>query len=178
MAEFREERYGEGLYGVDEFDDTEVRRRIPTPSGLSFEDTIMRARVPAPPLVQDDGPPPPPLELFGFRLSGSDIVIVLDRPAVVGRRPSSPRIDSGIPPRLVTVTSPRQVVSSSHVEVRQHGSSVVVTDLRSTNGSFVVFPGQEARALRRGESIAVTPGTLVDIGDGNVIEILPLSQVD
>jgi hypothetical protein len=163
----------------DELDDTAMRprQRIATPSGLSFEDTIMRSR----PSQRVSDPaveitPPPPMELYGFRMSGSDVVIVLDRPAYIGRSPSAPRIPTGFPPRLVTVESPRSEVSGSHVEVRQLGSTVVVTDLNSTNGSMVVFPGQDGRALRRGESMVVTPGTLVDLGDGNVVEILPLES--
>jgi pSer/pThr/pTyr-binding forkhead associated (FHA) protein len=168
---------------VDDSEDTDLRRRIPAPSGLTFEDTIMRARFPsaaaegAP--AEDDGAEPlPPLAIYGFRLSGSDVVVVLDRPAFIGRRPSPPRIPSGAPPRLVRVHSPRGEVSATHLELRQLGSTVVVTDMRSTNGSIVVFPGSEARSLRGGESIVVTPGTLVDIGDGNVVEILPLQQLD
>jgi hypothetical protein len=163
---------------VEDFDDTELRprARVSSPGTLSFEDTIMRARFP--PAVQAFEEELPPLQIYGFRLSGSDVVIVLDRPAYVGRKPSPPRIPTGPPPRLVRVLSPRAEVSSSHVELRQLGTTVVVTDLKSTNGSVVVFPGQPGRPLRRGESVVVTPGTLVDIGDGNVIEILPLQQLD
>jgi pSer/pThr/pTyr-binding forkhead associated (FHA) protein len=64
-------------------------------------------------------------------------------------------------------------VSSTHLEVRQVGASVVITDLRSTNGSVVSAPGAAPRKLRQGESVVVSPGTLVDIGDGNIVEILP-----
>jgi pSer/pThr/pTyr-binding forkhead associated (FHA) protein len=67
-------------------------------------------------------------------------------------------------------------VSSTHIELRQLGASVVLTDMRSTNGSIVFPPGGEPRKLRQGESVVATPGTLVDIGDGNVIEILPLQS--
>jgi pSer/pThr/pTyr-binding forkhead associated (FHA) protein len=70
------------------------------------------------------------------------------------------------------VPSPKQEVSSTHIELRQLGASVVLTDLRSTNGSIVFPPASEPRKLRQGESVVATPGTLVDIGDGNVIEIL------
>jgi hypothetical protein len=169
----------------DDLEDTAMRprQRLVAPSGLSFDDTIMRARFPraAPDIAEahaDDDRPPAPMELYGYRLSGSATVIVLDRPSYIGRSPSAPRISTGFPPRLVSVDSPRSEVSGSHIEVRQLGSTVVVTDLNSTNGSMVVFPGQDGRALRRGESMVVTPGTLVDIGDGNVVEILPLHQVD
>ena len=40
-----------------------------------------------------------------------------------------------------------------------------MTDLRSTNGSIVQLPGNAARKLRQGESVVVSAGTLVDIGD-------------
>jgi hypothetical protein len=159
-------------------EDTVMRPRIAAPSGLSFEDTIMRARFPGNPAA-DPTPAAEPghLDLFGFRLSGSDVVVVLDRPAHIGRNPRQPTIVIGAPPRLVRVESPRSEVSGSHVELRQLGTAVVITDLNSTNGSTVVVPGNDARMLRRGESMAVLPGTLIDIGDGNVIEILPLQQV-
>jgi len=162
---------------MDDIDDTAMRPRISMPGSLSFEDTIIRARFPA---AVSDSPeaPAPPLSIYGFKLSGSDVVIILDRPAFVGRNPAPPRVPGGLSPRLVRVVSPRSEVSSSHVEIRQLGATVVVTDLKSTNGSVVVMPGQEARPLRSGESIVVTPGSLVDIGDGNVIEIMPLHQVD
>ncbi|HEX3680156.1 MAG TPA: FHA domain-containing protein [Galbitalea sp.] len=115
-----------------------------------------------------------PQMFYRFRIGRT--VVWLDAVSYVGRRPSSPRIIYGQMPRLVRVPSPRQEVSSTHVELRQLGASVVLTDMRSTNGSIVFPPGGEARKLRQGESVVATPGTLVDIGDGNVIEILPLES--
>ena len=164
---------------MDDIEDTAMRPRLSAPGALSFEDTIIRARFPssAAPAAEVEEPAPP-LSIYGFRMSGSDVVIVLDRPAYVGRNPVPPRIPGAHPPRLVRVSSPRNEVSSSHVEVRQLGATVVVTDLRSTNGSIVIAPDAEPRSLRQGESAVVAPGTLVDIGDGNVIEIMPLHQVD
>jgi hypothetical protein len=115
-----------------------------------------------------------PQMYYRFRIGRT--VVWLDAVSYVGRRPSSPRIIYGQMPRLVRVPSPRQEVSSTHVELRQLGASVVLTDMRSTNGSIVFPPGGEPRKLRQGESVVATPGTLVDIGDGNVIEILPLES--
>lgn len=118
-----------------------------------------------------------PLESF-YRVSIAAHIepIALDRPCVVGRRPSAPRIPQGATPRLVRVASPLKEVSATHLEVRQLGSSVIVTDLRSTNGSVVMVPGSVPRKLRQGESVVVTPGTLVDIGDDNIIQILPIHR--
>ncbi len=113
-----------------------------------------------------------PTLFYRFRIGRT--VVWLDAVSYVGRRPSSPRITYGQMPRLVRVPSPKQEVSSTHLELRQLGASVVLTDMRSTNGSIVFPPGAEPRKLRQGESVVATAGTLVDIGDGNVIEILPL----
>lgn len=115
-----------------------------------------------------------PRAFYRFRIGRT--VVWLDAVSYVGRRPSSPRIIYGQMPRLVRVPSTKQEVSSTHIELRQLGASVVLTDMRSTNGSIVFPPGGEPRKLRQGESVVATPGTLVDIGDGNVIEILPLQS--
>jgi hypothetical protein len=119
---------------------------------------------------------PAPPGFYAFRVGEREGVIVLDVPAYVGRRPSSPRITSGVLPRLVRVPSPQREVSATHLELRQLGASVIIKDLRSTNGSVVMLPGSVPRKLRQGESVVVSPGTLVDIGDDNVIQILPMQR--
>jgi hypothetical protein len=111
------------------------------------------------------------IPVFGFRL-GERAPISLDVPALVGRHPAAPRIPGKVFPRLVRVPSALSEVSGTHIELRQDGASVIVTDLRSTNGTVVRMPGSRPIKLRQGESLVVRPGTLVDIGDGNVIEIL------
>jgi hypothetical protein len=105
-----------------------------------------------------------------------DTPIPLNAPAFIGRRPSLPRIVKGRSPRLVRVPSPLREVSSTHLELRQQGALVIVTDLKSTNGTVVTVPGRAAVKLRGGESVVVVPGTIVDIGDDNLIEILPIGR--
>ena len=97
----------------------------------------------------------------------------IDTPIYVGRQPRSPRLTGPTLPRLVRVESPSREVSATHVELRPTPKGVVLTDLESTNGTVVRQPGRGVRRLESGESVPVPPGTLVDIGDGNVIEILP-----
>jgi hypothetical protein len=96
----------------------------------------------------------------------------VDAPVYVGRQPRSPRITGGILPRLVRVDSPSREVSATHIELRPTSQGLVLTDLESTNGTVVRQPGTGVRRLESGESLPVVPGTLIDIGDGNVIEIL------
>jgi hypothetical protein len=146
------------------------------PSGIELTSEPTREDVSTKPFTRgeyDEATINPQL-FYRFRIGRT--VVWLDAVSYVGRRPSSPRIIYGQMPRLVRVPSPKQEVSSTHVELRQLGASVVLTDMRSTNGSIVFPPGGEPRKLRQGESVVATPGTLVDIGDGNVIEILPLES--
>ena len=119
----------------------------------------------------------PAAGIYSFRVGEFAEPVMLDKPARVGRDPQTSRISAGAPPRLVRVSSPSHEVSGTHVEVRQVGSSVVVTDLRSTNGSVVMQPGSIPRKLRQGESVVVSPGALVDIGDENILQILPMQRL-
>ena len=129
------------------------------------------ATAPAAPPVQ---PPVLTPSVYRFLIAGT--VVALDRIAYIGRKPTRPRIVRDGLARLVHVPSARTEVSATHLEIRQRGLAVVVTDLRSTNGSIVNIPGLPPRNLRQGESMVVTPGTLVDIGDGILIEILPMQH--
>jgi pSer/pThr/pTyr-binding forkhead associated (FHA) protein len=113
-----------------------------------------------------------------YRLKMADGVVVnLDLTVYLGRRPSVPRIASDRRVRLVAVPSVAKEVSATHLELRQNGDAIVATDMRSTNGSTVTVPGSKPRTLLRGESAVVTPGTLIDLGDGNVLEVLSPERV-
>jgi pSer/pThr/pTyr-binding forkhead associated (FHA) protein len=94
-------------------------------------------------------------------------------PVLIGRRPLAPRMAwaTGVVPELLAVDSPGAIVSGTHLELRVEGSRLVATDLRSTNGTLVRSLGG-ARRMRAGESIVVSPGTILDLGDGTIVEIL------
>jgi hypothetical protein len=118
-------------------------------------------------------PQPQPEALPPHRLRMADGVTVnLDLTVFLGRDPSVPRIAAERRVRLVTVPSPGKQVSATHLEVRSSGDTIVATDMRSTNGSVVTVPGSAPRTLLRGESAVLTPGSLIDLGDGNVLELL------
>jgi hypothetical protein len=117
---------------------------------------------------------PAPLT-HAFRIGTHD-PIPLEVPALIGRRPSRPRIGGAEVPRLVRVPSPASEISATHLEVRQEGTAVIVTDLGSTNGTLVLSAAIAPRKLRQGESLVVAVGAVVDIGDGIRIEILPASE--
>jgi hypothetical protein len=152
----------------------ELNPRFVEPSGIELTAEIPVGHAAQPSLPAQNQSQEPSPRYFRFRIGKT--VVWLDAVCYVGRRPSSPRIIYGRMPRLVRVASPGHEVSSTHLEVRQLGASVVLTDMRSTNGSVIFPPVGASRKLRQGESVVVTPGTLVDIGDGNVMEILPLES--
>lgn len=190
----RSARRGGDTGGVDDDTVLSVRPTVapgrPGPAPALPDDTVVRTRAtsaasPSAPPARPVVPPAPratsvsghaagasrPLRTHSVRVG--DQVHALDVPVVVGRRPSPPRVLRGAPPRLVTVASDGGVVSGSHLDVREEGDVVVVTDLRSTNGTRVAQPGRPAVQLRQGESLTVLAGTTIDLGDAVLLEILP-----
>ena len=102
--------------------------------------------------------------------------VEVDRAVVIGRAPESRRFPSDDQPRLVTVPSPQQEISSTHLEVRpgsgaDHGSATA-TDLGSTNGTVVVQPGLPPEDLQPGIAVQLIPGAIIDLGDGVTIQVV------
>jgi len=99
----------------------------------------------------------------------------VDRAVLVGRAPEARRFTSTEQPRLVTVPSPNQEISSTHLEVRpgsgaDHGSAVV-TDLGSTNGTVLVQPGLPPEDLQPGIAVQLIPGAVIDLGEGVTVQV-------
>ena len=166
----------------DDFEDTVLvpqRTSLPETS-TDLDDTVLSSGLARPATAPATAPPAAPVVVpgtrarFGVRIGLAGDVLPLDVPCYIGRKPRAPRIVPGIAPRLVTVDSPRKEVSGTHVEAREVGSAVVVTDLKSTNGTIVLVPGSRPRTLRQGESLVVSPGTLIDLGDDIVVQVLAL----
>jgi hypothetical protein len=177
-------------------DDTVVRApAVPVrPAGPDLDDTITTAARPAmPPAPPVSAPVPPtaaptlapvtapivlpaaetePDPVPTVRMPDGTVVEVEAGTVYVGRRPTLPRVPASGVPTLVTVDSPGREVSSTHIAISAVGGAIVVRDMLSTNGTVVKTPGVPARTLLRGESAVVVPGTTLDLGDGNVIEVL------
>jgi hypothetical protein len=103
--------------------------------------------------------PRPPL---GVLRSSAGDVLELTAPVVAGRKPR-PQPGSPEAPLLLAVPVPH--VSSSHVELRLEGWTVLAVDLESTNGTFLRRRGEPAMRL----SSTPTPlidGDVVDLGHG------------
>ncbi|WP_368496424.1 FHA domain-containing protein [Herbiconiux sp. A18JL235] len=125
----------------------------------------------------DDTPEPAPPPLFVLSVNGGP-AHPLDGAVVIGRRPAQRPSEAlrdspsdARPPTVVTVPSPSGEVSARHVEIARSGRTVVITDLRSTNGTRVTLPDGTTLRLRQGDSAVATRSAIVEIGDGNVIHI-------
>ncbi|MEA5456394.1 FHA domain-containing protein [Sinomonas sp. JGH33] len=96
--------------------------------------------------------------------------ITLDRGAVVGRRPRLARVQGGNVPQLVTVPSPNQDVSRSHVELRVEGAHLLAVDLDTTNGTKLLRPGVDPVRLQPGDATMLVAGDRLDLGDGILLD--------
>lgn len=152
---------------VDDVDPEDTVVRVPARPGAGAGPFVGAAPgLPAVPSV----PAAPAARVPSIRIG--DRTFRLDHPVVIGRRPSLPRVTRGPQPELVTVRSAYGQVSSSHVRMHAEGEAVVVQDLRSTNGTVVRPAGAPAYRMASGASIVALTGTVVEIGDGNAIEVL------
>jgi hypothetical protein len=132
---------------------------------------------PEPPGIPGQAPAPAVTSRPVARLVfSSGETVEVDRAILVGRSPEARRFASGDQPRLVSVPSPHQEISSTHLEIRpgsgaDHGSAVV-TDLGSTNGSVLVQPGLPPEDLTPGVAVQLIPGAIMDLGDGVTIQVI------
>ncbi|MDX2025308.1 FHA domain-containing protein [Microcella sp.] len=179
-------------------DDTIVRPRAVaprSPEGAASDDTIIRLVEPAPLRRADALPTDPPragsaltesarsspVDLpasavaWGLRVRGTTMVVPLDLPAVVGRRPGPVRPNEHPAPRRVVIPADRRDVSARHARFEQVGESLVVTDLGSTNGVVVHWSSGATRRLRSRESCAVLPDTIIGLGEGVDIEFVAVT---
>ncbi|MGV3732511.1 MAG: FHA domain-containing protein [Microcella sp.] len=181
---------------------TVVRPRAPRvpapPLEADAEDTIVRLVEPAAPVRATLAPPSSPAAAPGVpaevaaevaaedaaerdaatpatwavRVRGTAAVVPLDRPVIVGRRPGAARVGEHPEPRRLVLPADRADVSGRHARLEQLGETLVVADLGSTNGTVVHWSSGAPRRLRPGESCAVLPDALVELGDGVVIEFV------
>ena len=98
-------------------------------------------------------------------------VVELDRPLVVGRRPRSKRFSDGSVPHLLTVPSPSQDISRSHLAIELQDWSVLASDLGTTNGTILKRAGLPDRRLAPKEQVLVKDGDTFDLGDGILVTV-------
>ena len=146
---------------------------VPGPLGGSEFDPLTSPDLAVTP--EYDEPPAPASTPIARLIFSSGEVVDVDRAVVVGRAPDAGRYGGDEQTRVVTVPSPHQEISSTHLQIRpgtraDHGPAVV-TDLGSTNSTVVVQPGLPADDLRPGIAVPLVPGATIDLGEGVTIQV-------
>lgn len=90
---------------------------------------------------------------------------------VIGRAPT-PADGDPASTTLVTLTTPRQAISRSHLRITSRAGRIEVTDLGSRNGTRVTEGSGTARRLEAHLPTAVAVGTRLDLGDGATVQIV------
>ena len=106
-----------------------------------------------------------PTVRHGRLLVSTGAEVLLDRGAVIGRKPSAARFTADRMPHLITVPSPQQDISRSHLEVRCEGENVLAVDLGTTNGTRLLRPGADPVRLHPQEPTMLVDGDVLDLGD-------------
>ena len=113
------------------------------------------------------GPPKRvPRPSLGLLTTPDGEVVVLTRSVIVGRSPSAERSSTKDEPRLLTVPSPNQEISRSHVEICLEGWSVLARDLGSSNGTLLVRDGDTPVKLPQTSPLQLQSGDVLDLGEG------------
>lgn len=114
---------------------------------------------------------PVPRPILGQLRVTDGTVVAVDRPVVIGRAPSEDAAPGSLP-RLLTVASPNHDISRTHLQVAPDGWTLLATDLRSTNGTVVVWPGGGGRGMLRPDQPTPIPlGTRLELGDGIAVVV-------
>ncbi|MCI4658191.1 FHA domain-containing protein [Cryobacterium zhongshanensis] len=101
--------------------------------------------------------------------------VALDRGAVIGRKPSAGRFSADRMPHLITVPSPEQDISRSHLEIRCEGMHVFAIDLQTTNGTRLLRAGSDPVRLDPQEPAMLVHGDVLDLGDAVLVTFEALS---
>lgn len=67
--------------------------------------------------------------------------------------------------RHLSVPSPMKQISGDHLELALIGDELVARDLNSTNGTVVITQEQPPRLLHNGDTTALQPGDILDLGE-------------
>ncbi|MDR1237075.1 MAG: FHA domain-containing protein [Propionibacteriaceae bacterium] len=105
--------------------------------------------------------PRPPLGTILFANGDREL---LDCPIILGRSPRVPPDYAGEQPKLLQLDDPGRDVSGQHLQIGIDGWQVLLTDLGSTNGTEVVFPGAQPVRLRPNDPLLIGSGTYVVLG--------------
>lgn len=114
-------------------------------------------------------PVPQPNPAYGVVEFSTGMRIPIEKSLLVGSAPSIHRTTDPDLPKLITVPSPTQQISRTHLAVDVSAAGVLAIDLRSTNGSFLAGGGRPPERMAPDQRYQLRSGDTIDIGDGVVL---------
>jgi hypothetical protein len=109
----------------------------------------------------------PPL---GVLRLADDTEVLLDRPVVLGRRPTPS--GPGDWPHLVNLSGDSTYLSRNHLRIDLDGWHVLARDLGSRGGTTLFAPGRDPERIRAHEPHLLEPGTVVDLAGAYQVTLL------
>lgn len=105
-----------------------------------------------------------PRPVLGHLRLSTGTEVRLDRGAVFGRAPQTSVVDAVERPHLVRLANAHEI-SRIHASVRIEDWTVLLQDLGSANGTFVIRPGEPPERVRPQHDVPIYPGTRVSLAD-------------
>lgn len=106
-----------------------------------------------------------PRPVLGRLRTTSGEQVDLDQDVVIGRAPLATPQPGGTMPHLLVVACPDKSVSKTHCAVRVQEWDLLVEDLGSTNGTYLLRQGQAPRPVTRGVPQPLQVGDALDLAD-------------
>ncbi|QQM67715.1 FHA domain-containing protein [Actinomyces weissii] len=112
-----------------------------------------------------------PRPVLGRLRTSSQEEVVLHSDVVIGRAPQAAPLPNGTMPQLLAVACPDKSVSKTHCAVRVEGWDLLVEDLGSTNGTFLLRRGEAPRRVTRGAPEPLQAGDVLNLADSVTIAV-------
>ena len=100
-----------------------------------------------------------------WSMVGADSTVLLHTRNVIGRRPTLPR---GYDAQLITLENSTKTISKTHARLEVEGATLWLTDMGSTNGTFLSFESDSGPAYQEcepGDDYEVRVGDTITFGD-------------
>jgi hypothetical protein len=135
------------------------------PVALPAEAAIESDAFTPPPAASTEQPTAPIPSVWRIVIPGIDQPVLVDAtaPLFLGRAPVAPPDRPGA--RVVAVPDPEKSISKTHAMLELDAGDLLVHDLNSTNGVWVVPADGEAIEVEPGEPVAIPAGGELELGD-------------